>query len=313
MASKTLSQVPRLDLSDEGLQPGSDSWGLVRAQVRQALETFGCFEAVFPKVPEELRRAIFPALEELFSLPTESKLRNISDKPNHGYVGQYPHLPLFESMGIEDADIPKEAQEFTAIMWPHGNQSFSETICSFSKRVKELDQMVRRMVLESLGVEKYLDSHMQLTHYVLRVMKYKGPDTTEATMGLGAHSDSNVVTILYQNQDGLEIQTKDGRWIPVSTSPDSFVVMAGDSFTAWSNGRVHAPEHRVMMTGSEVRYSAGLFAMPKAGQLVGAPVELVDEEHPLLYKPFDHVEFLRFHRTRLNQSVKAALNEFRGA
>lgn len=313
MASQTPLELPRLDLSVKGLQPGSETWDSVRAQVRQALETFGCFEAAFPKVPEELRRAIFPALEELFSLPTEAKSRNISDKPNHGYVGQYPHLPLFESMGIEDADVLEQVQRFTAIMWPDGNQSFTETICSFSKHVKELDQKVRRMVLESLGVERCLDSHMRLTNYVLRVMQYKGPETTEATMGLGAHSDSNIVTILYQNQDGLEIQTKDGIWIPVSTSPDSFVVMAGDSFTAWSNGRVHAPEHRVMMTGSEVRYSVGLFAMPRAGQLVRAPDELVDEEHPLLYKPFDHMEFLRFRRTRMHRSVKASLKEFCGA
>ena len=90
--------------------------------------------------------------------------------------------------------------------------------------------MIRKMVLESLGVEKYLDEHMESTNYLLRVMKYKGLQTTETKLGLNAHTDKNIVTILYQNQvDGLEVQTRDGEWVEMKLSPDSFVVMIGDS------------------------------------------------------------------------------------
>jgi hypothetical protein len=31
------------------------------------------------------------------------------------------------------------------------------------------------MILESLGVEKYMEEHMNSTDYVLRLMKYKKP------------------------------------------------------------------------------------------------------------------------------------------
>lgn len=96
--------------------------------------------------------------------------------------------------------------------------------------MSELDQTVRRMILESLGVESYMEEHMGSTNYLLRVMKYKGPQTTETKLGLNAHTDKNIVTILYQNQvEGLEVQTKDGQWISVKPSPDSFIVMIGDS------------------------------------------------------------------------------------
>ena len=91
--------------------------------------------------------------------------------------------------------------------------------------------MVRTMVLESLGLKKYLDEHLDSTKYLLRVMKYKGPETAEAKLGLTSHTDKNIVTILYQNQVcGLQVQTKDGEWITVKPSPDSFIVMIGDSF-----------------------------------------------------------------------------------
>lgn len=61
-------------------------------------------------------------------------------------------------------------------------------------------------------------------------MKYKGPQTSETKLGLNSHTDKNIVTILYQNQvDGLEVQTKNGEWINVKPSPDSFIAMIGDS------------------------------------------------------------------------------------
>ena len=106
----------------------------------------------------------------------------------------------------------------------------SNTIQSFSERLSELDQIVRRMILESLDLEKYLEEHVGSTNYLLRVMKYKGPRTSETKLGLTAHTDKNIVTILYQNRvEGLEVETKDGEWINVKPSPDSFTVMIGDS------------------------------------------------------------------------------------
>jgi isopenicillin N synthase-like dioxygenase len=86
------------------------------------------------------------------------------------------------------------------------------------------------MILESLGVEKYIEEHMNSTDYVLRLMKYKSPQTNDTKLGLVSHTDQNITTILYQNQvGGLEVMTKDEKWISYMPSPNSFVVMIGDS------------------------------------------------------------------------------------
>ncbi|KAL1565082.1 hypothetical protein AAHA92_07346 [Salvia divinorum] len=63
---------------------------------------------------------------------------------------------------------------------------------------------------------------------------------------------------------------------------------------AWTNGWLHCSIHRVMMTGDEARYSIGLFSTVKEGSITKAPEELVDEDHPLLYKPYDHHKFVDF-------------------
>ncbi|GLT54216.1 hypothetical protein SLA2020_274330 [Shorea laevis] len=313
MGSETALKLPVIDFSNLHLKPGTPEWDSLKAQVWQALQEYGCFEASFNKVPLQLRNSLLGAIEELFDLPLQTKLRNVSKKPFHGYVGQYPMVPLYESMGIDDANISEKVETLTNVLWPQGNPSFCNAIQSFSEQLSELDQVIRRMVLESLGMEKYLDEHMGSTNYLLRVMKYKGPQTSETKLGLSAHTDKNIVTILCQNQvDGLEVKTKDGEWIDVKPSPDTFIVMIGDSLLAWANGRLHSPYHRVMMTGDKARYSAGLFSIPKAGYIVKAPEELVDEEHPLLFKPFDHVEFLAFYYTEAGQRAESALRTYCG-
>ncbi|CAI0422550.1 unnamed protein product [Linum tenue] len=270
MGSESYPKLPFLDFSKPELtKPGTPQWESLKSQVREALEEYGCFEASFDKISVEIRTAVFESLEELFDLPLQTKLRNVSKKPFHGYVGQYPQAPLYESMGIDDADALEKVETLTKT-WPQGNPSF-------------------------------------------RVMKYKGPQTPDTKIGLYAHTDKNIVTILYQNQvEGLEVQTKDGGWIKFQPSPNSFIVMIGDSLNAWLNGRLHSAFHRVMMSGNEARYSLGLFSIPRAGYIIKAPEEVVDEEHPLVFKPFDHVEFLKFYYSEAGQRAPSALHAYCG-
>lgn len=106
----------------------------------------------------------------------------------------------------------------------------SETVLSYSKLVSELEQMVKKMVFESYDAEKYYDSHIQSTTYLLRLIKYRGPQKNETCIGTSCHTDKSFITVLHQNEVcGLEIRTKDGEWISFKPSPSSYVVMAGDA------------------------------------------------------------------------------------
>lgn len=128
MGSATPLRLPVIDFSKEELKPGTEEWESVKSQVRKALEEYGCFEATFNKVPAELRQGIVGAMEELFELPLETKLRNVSKKPFHGYVGQYPQAPLYESMGIDEANVSENVENLTSVLWPQGNPTFRFTI-----------------------------------------------------------------------------------------------------------------------------------------------------------------------------------------
>lgn len=61
----------------------------------------------------------------------------------------------------------------------------------------------------------------------------------------------------------------------------------------WSNGRIEAPFHKVMH-GNRERIS--LVVLSFIWDLkVQVPQELVDEDHPLDFKPFDHYGYICYH------------------
>ncbi|KAL3721051.1 hypothetical protein ACJRO7_005813 [Eucalyptus globulus] len=292
--SKLLPELSVIEFSQENLDPGTDLWISTSKRVVFALEEYGCFIATCSDFTSQAHNEIFHALDELFDLPTEIKSRNTSEKPYFGYVGQHPSIPLYEGLGIDDATTLKGVQSFTNLLWPAGNKRFRDGALAFSKKVSELEQMVKRMVFERYGVKKYYDSHVMSSTYLLRFMKYRAPEMNETNRGCDVHTDKSFVTILHQNQiDGLEVKTKDGDWIAFEPSPSSFLVMAGDAFLAWSNGRIHSPLHQVVMKEKKSpRYSLGLFTFHSG--IIEIPQELADPENPLKFKAFDHYGLLRY-------------------
>lgn len=313
MESKTTLRLPVIDFSKQELE-----WESVKGQVRQALEEYGAFEAFFDKTPDlKLRNSIFQAFEESFNLPLETKKLNVyKNLRSLGYVAPSPLIPFHESLAINEANnIEKVEHGFTNILWPEGKPSFSKTIQSFAEQLVKIDETVRRMILESFRLDKYMDEHLDSTTYVLRGFKYNIPETPEMKMVLPPHKDKNIMTILCQmNQvDGLEVQTKDGDWINAKfSSPDSFIVMIGESLQGWLNGRLSAPNHRVILTGNKERYSIGGFSSSKSDYLIKVPEELVDEEHPLLYKPFEFYKYLEYIRPEGRSWRVATLKDYCG-
>ncbi|XP_023525673.1 2-oxoglutarate-dependent dioxygenase AOP3-like [Cucurbita pepo subsp. pepo] len=297
--SSTNPEVPVISFSIENLRPKSTKWVETCSHVRAALEEYGCFLAEYENDVEqevELDDAIFNGLEKLFDLPLETKMKNVSDKPYHGFLDHRAPfvLPLHESFGIENAASFEGVESFVKLMWPSGNHHFCEDLFAYTKMVSEMEKLVKRMVFESYGVEKYYDSHIASTTYLLRGMKYRIPEMGEQNIGAEAHTDKSFFTILHQNGvNGLEIKAKkDDHWIGLQFNPNSFLVMAGDACLAWSNGRIHSATHRVIIEGSKERYSTALFSYHKG--VIEIPNELVDEQFPLKFNPFNHYGLLGY-------------------
>ncbi|KAK9054687.1 hypothetical protein SSX86_025766 [Deinandra increscens subsp. villosa] len=313
MGSTTQPRLPVIDLSSKNLNLNSSSWVTKCDEVRLALEEYGCFMAVYDGVSEELRDAMFLASQELFNLPTQVKVSNVVDTPYNGYIGQQPMVPLYESLGIENVTTKEGVESFTKLMWPSGNQSFCDNTLMYSNAVAKLDQIVMKMVAKSYGIEEHYESMRGSTTYLLKPTKYLSAQGNEEMLGILPHTDKCFMTYLYQDEvNGLEILAKNGEWFEVDySSPSSFVVMAADAFMAWTNGRVESPTHRVMMKGKKDRYVLGLFANIK-DYIIESPQQLLDENHPLQFKPFDNYKYMNFYYTPEGSTSECPLKTYCG-
>ncbi|KAE8684303.1 Detected protein of unknown function [Hibiscus syriacus] len=264
-------KIPVIDIFDENSKPGTSAWISKCKDVRAAFEQYGCFLATYDKVSSQLQDDVFWSLQQLFNLPTQVKVQNTSDKPYFGYF-KHPCIPLSESTGIDNPTILEGTQSFTNLMWPKNNKTFC------------------------YGVGKYYGSHIKATDYLLRLINYRVPHEDERDIdACPDHTDKSFMTILHDNEVvGLQVKTKEGDWIGVEPSGSMFLVMAGDAFLAWSNGRIHSPIHRVIATeAGKERYSLAFFSF--SGEIIQTPKELVDEAHPQLFKPFHNMDLLRLY------------------
>ncbi|KAG5602029.1 hypothetical protein H5410_033399 [Solanum commersonii] len=225
-------KLPKIDFSHEDLKPDTLIWNQVKSQVHKAIVEYGCFEAFFNKIPIHLKKSIFEFSQEIFDLPLQTKLKNISTN----FMAMWDNTILFHSLKA----------------WA-------------------------LMILTSLIKLK-------------NSLKFYGPRKSFYL--------ARKFLQYYTKVNGLQLLTKDGQWKNINPTPGTFTIIIGDSLHVWTNGRMHAPYHRVLIRGNETRYSVGLFSTPKDGYTIKTPKELIDEDHPLLFKPHNHFEFLNFSYTK---------------
>lgn len=76
---------------------------------------------------------------------------------------------------------------------------------------------------------------------------------TAGTELMGSHLDEDLLTITFYDESFLEVQDKDtGEWKLVEAFMNMPLVNIGETFQKVSNGRFHAPFHRVKQTKRQI-------------------------------------------------------------
>lgn len=108
---------------------------------------------------------------------------------------------------------------------------FSSTIREFATTFSILAQTIAEILAENLGLKStfFAENCLQSTCY-LRMNRYPPCPISSAVFGLMPHTDSDFLTILYQDQVGGLQLVKDGSWITVKPNPEAIVINIGDLF-----------------------------------------------------------------------------------
>ena len=157
---------------------------------------------------------------------------------------------------------------FRAVMadnvWPSEVVSFRETFLELYDAFDAAGLKVLRAIARYLDVdEEYFTDTVRDGNSVMRLLHYPPINTPSGNqIRAGAHEDINTITLLIGAEEaGLELQTKDGRWLPVSPKPGELVVNIGDMLQRLTNGRLRSTSHRVVNPAPD-RASRARYSMP---------------------------------------------------
>ena len=184
-------------------------------------------------------------------------------------------------------------------IWPKEIPGFKETYLALYDAFDEAGLKILRAVARYLGVdEEYFTDTVRDGNSVMRLLHYPPVDKPAGNhIRAGAHEDINTITLLLGAEEaGLELKTRDGRWLPVSPKPGELVVNIGDMLQRLTNGKLRSTSHRVVNPApdraSKARYSMPYFLHFRPDFMIEAlPGTVADGEAPK-WPPISSHEYL---------------------
>ncbi|CAE6184234.1 unnamed protein product [Arabidopsis arenosa] len=291
----TIGHIPVISLSNP-------EHGLLR----QACEEWGVFHITDHGVSHSLLHKVECQMKRLFSLPMHRKIlavRSPDESTGYGVVRIsmfYDKLMWSEGFSVMGSSLRRHA----TLLWPNDHAEFCNVMEEYQKAMDDLSHRLISMLMGSLGlthenlgwlVPDKTGSGTDSIQSFLQLNSYPVCPDPHLAMGLAPHTDSSLLTILYQgNIPGLEIespQEEGSRWIGVEPIEGSLVVIMGDLSHIISNGQFRSTMHRAVVNKTHHRVSAAYFAGPPKNLQIGPLTS--DKNHPPIYRPsripyFDH-------------------------
>jgi isopenicillin N synthase-like dioxygenase len=203
---------------------------------------------------------------------------------------QYPDLKEFWHIGREISPDSKHAAVMAPNLWPTEISGFQKYGFGLFRALDELGTRVLRALALHIGLaENYFEDKTDVGNSILRPIHYP-PITQESVPNVraGAHEDINLITLLVgASAEGLELRTREGTWLPITTNGDAIVVNIGDMLQRLTNHVYPSTTHRVINPPGEKarqpRYSVPFFLHPNPDFLIQTLPQCVSAENPNRY------------------------------
>ncbi|XP_042502945.1 protein DMR6-LIKE OXYGENASE 1-like [Macadamia integrifolia] len=282
--------IPVIDL--QGLNGPNHSH--IIKEIGQACQRYGFFQVKNHGIPEKVNNNMLRVSNEFFHLPEGERMKIYSNDPSKA-------VRLSTSFNVKTETVANW-RDFLRLHcyplddymheWPSSPPSFREYVAEYCTNVRGLSLRLLEAISESLGLQSdYINKVLQKHAQHMAINYYPPCPQPELTYGLPIHSDPNVITILLQGTvPGLQV-LKNGKWVAIKPIPNTFIINIGDQIEVLSNGMYKSVLHRAVLNRNELRISVPTFYSPSPDAVIKPAQELVDEEHPILYKSFTYNEY----------------------
>ncbi len=287
--------VPVLDLRQ--LDRGRDR--LVEA-AGAAYRKYGFCGFLNHGIPDSVIEEAYDVFRRFFSLPVASKLRYRSASG-----GQRGYTPF----GIEQAkdQVIPDLKEFWHVgreipgdnpwpgilepnLWPGEIPEFRDKALELYERLDDLGNRILQIIASSLGLDpEWFRPHVRLGNSILRAIHYPPiADRETPAVRAAQHEDINLITLLIgSDEEGLQILSREGNWVPVTSIPGTIVVNIGDMMKRLTNHVLPSTPHRVVnppgARSDRPRYSIPFFMHPNPDFLIRTLPGCISEDNPDRY------------------------------
>ena len=312
--------IPVIDL-DKFVHGNEDERGQIVEELGKALHDVGFVGVINHGIPQDLVDRYYDSAKRFFSMSSEIKGKYevaglagqrgyTSFGKEHARQSTVGDLKEFFQMGQEVTDQPVDKDEYP-------DNVIVEEIPEFNTLGRQLyrvfeksgGQLLRAIALH-LGLEEtYFESQIHNGNSILRAIHY--PAITEepkSAIRAEQHEDINLITLLIGSQEeGLQILSRDGSWIPVTSLPGTIVVNIGDMMKRLTNHVLPSTPHRVVNPPAakldQPRYSIPFFMHPNPDFVIETLPGCVSAQRPNRYpQPITANDFL-LQRLRENKML----------
>lgn len=278
-----MASLPVLDLRD--FDAPATRPAFLQA-LREAAREVGFFYLVGHGLPQWQMQELFDLSRAFFALPEADKLAiqmansrhfrgytRLGDERTRGHVDWREQVDIgLEVPALEvQPDDPPWRRLQGPNQWPHALPSFRAAFLGWH----DAAGAVARRLLQAfaLALEQPADSFDALLRPVpnqlIKTIHYPGRDVAADDQGCGAHKDSELLTLLLQDEvGGLQVEAA-GSWIDAPPLAGSFVVNTGELLELATDGYLRATVHRVVAPAAgQQRFSIAFFLAASLGSTV---------------------------------------------
>jgi isopenicillin N synthase-like dioxygenase len=293
--------IPSVDLLDKST---------LAERLGKAFEEVGFVAVKNHGIPKDQIDGMYKAVQDFFSLPLDKKrgyeMPGLAGQRGYTSFGKEhakgfdaPDLKEFFQYGqkITDGEVITDVYPDNVMVpeVPGFDKVFYEAYRAFERSGTALLQAIAGY----LGLDgDFFAPYVQNGNSILRAIHYP-PITREPKSAVRAeqHEDINLITLLVgASADGLQILTRQGEWLAVTSPPDQIVVNVGDMLQRLTNNRLRSTTHRVVNPPRELwhtsRFSIPFFLHPKSDMSLACLDNCIDGEHPKAYEDCTAGEYL---------------------
>ncbi|MEM7431237.1 MAG: 2OG-Fe(II) oxygenase family protein [Pseudomonadota bacterium] len=258
-----------------------------------ALTDIGFVQVIDHEISPALINAVRRSLIEYFALSDAAKMADQITRDNYrgfiplgffspnqggGGADRYEGYKLHAEVAVDDP-IRTECDLYGPNRWPESTPDVRRFVSAYWRECDRVSTVLLGIIAEILdvNVETFLAKFSSpLTNMTL--LHYPPQSADEAGVGIHAHKDTDVLTMLINDPAGglfVKARTSDD-WIEVAGPPDALIVNVGDMLELFSGGRLVSTPHKVVNSTGAERYSFPYFVVPRHDVVVAALVEPLD-------------------------------------